>query len=157
MTIKTVIGVDPGKNIGFSRIDAEDQKIVYSHKTVIHWSMFCVTLSAMEDFARDSRDPVTFVVEDFRLFAHKANAQIGSRMDASQVIGAIKYAVSRANGKIELVMQEPSILATAAIWSGEGVSYVHKKQHMPDQLSAYNHAHYYLTTKGLLRHRVLDA
>jgi hypothetical protein len=152
MTIKTVIAVDPGINIGFARIDAEDKKIIYTTKSVIKWDLFCTILNEMEVFAQSRQDPITFVVEDFRLFSHKAKAQIGSQMDASQVIGAIKYAASRSKGKIELVMQQPSVLSTAAIWSGVGTKFVQNGTHMPDDLSAYNHGYFYLIQNEYINH-----
>lgn len=155
--IKTVIGIDPGKNIGVARLDAENQKLIYSHKSVVNWDNFCVFLSSMEAFAAERSEPVVFAIELFRLFAHKAGNQIGSEMDTSQVIGAVRYAGYRSNGKIQVVKQEPGILETGAKWSGVGLQYVGKgSPHMPDELSAYNHAYFYLMNNNFLRNRVLD-
>ena len=157
--IKTVIGIDPGKNIGVARLDAENQKLVYSHKSIVNWDGFCLFLSSMEAYAaQPNTEPIVFAIELFRLFKHKAANQIGSEMDTSQVIGAVRYAAYRSDGKIQFVKQEPSTLTTAAKWSGVGEKYTGPNSpHMPDDLSAYNHAFFYMMNNGFLRNRVLDA
>lgn len=158
MSIKTVYAVDPGINIGFARLDAQDKEIIRKQYQIIDKKMFHVYLAGMEDMARDLQgdQKLTIVAEDFLLFGHKAKAQIGSRMDASKIIGAIEYAVFRAQGKMELIMQPASVLDTAATWSGVGTQYVGRDKHMPDNLSAYNHGYFYMIQKGFIKHRSLD-
>jgi hypothetical protein len=157
--IKTVLGIDPGINIGIARYDVEDKKILHQFDKTIKWDIFVIILDGIARMAQERRDEesIVIVVEDFRLFATKAKDQIGSRMDASQVIGAIRYVVGASKGKIELVMQQPSINETAAKWSGRGLDIVKRKGHLPDNISAANHAFFWLTKNGYLRPRVLDA
>lgn len=156
--IKTVLGIDPGKNIGFARYDVEDKKVLTQFDKTMDWDLFVIVLDGISVMARERRDeePIVVVVEDFRLFATKAGDQIGSRMDASQVIGAVRYVVGASKGRMQLVMQQPSVNYTAALWSGRGVDIVQKKGHLPDNVSAANHAHFWLVKNGYLRHRVLD-
>lgn len=153
--ITTVIGIDPGKNIGIARIDVEDFKIVHQMDNTVNWDLFCVILHELETVQSTRKDPIKFIVEDFILFGSKAGQQIGSRMDASQVIGAVKYAF----GKDNVIMQPSSLNPTAAKWSGRGAKELarNKDYHLPDNVAAFNHAHYYLVKNGLLRHRILDA
>lgn len=161
--IKTVLGIDPGKNIGIARFDVEDKEILHQNDSIINWENFVIVLDAIAIMAQQRRasssEPVvTVVMEDFLLFSHKAKAQIGSRMEAAQVIGAVKYVVGASKGKMNLVMQPPSINQTAAKWSGRGTQILRDKEyHLPDNVSASNHAHYWLVSKGYLRHRLLDS
>lgn len=153
----TVIGVDPGKNIGFARIDVEEKAIVYEFRKVVNWDLFTLMLENTAILTHERKEPLVVVMESFRLFGHLAGKQIGSQMEASQVIGAVKYAVALSKGRMKLVMQEPSVNKAAALGSGLGAELVKKGQHLPDDISAYNHAHFWLTNNGYLRHRVLDA
>lgn len=158
--IKTVLGIDPGISIGIARFDVEDKKILHKHESIVKWDTFVIILDAVAVMAQTRRDPepVTIVMEDFLLFGSKATAQIGSRMDASQVIGAVKYVVGASKGRIELVMQASNLNITAAKWSGRGIAEaIDPKKHIPDNIAAYNHAHYWLVKNGYLRNRVLDA
>jgi hypothetical protein len=156
----TVVGIDPGKNIGFARIDAEDKKIQFQFDKIVDWKLFSLMIEQISILAREERtedNPLILVVEKFRLFGHLAGKQIGSEMDASQVIGVCRYLAAASKGHIKLVMQEPSINETAAKWSGRGTEIVKKKGHLPDNVSAFNHAYYWLIQNQHLRHRVLDA
>lgn len=158
--IETVVGIDPGKRIGFARFDVEDKKILHQSDRTVNWSLFTLIFEGLEILAAQRKlakePPITVVVEDFLLFSHKAQGQIGSRMEAVQVIGAVKYAVDKSKGGMKLIMQPASINPTAAKWSGRGIDVVNVKGHLPDNVSASNHAHYYLVSNGLLRHRILD-
>jgi hypothetical protein len=51
------------------------------------------------------------VIEEFRLYGHKANAQIGSDMPVAQLIGVIKYLCKKAG--IPVVLQSASYAKTA--------------------------------------------
>lgn len=152
----TVVGIDPGKNIGFARIDAEEKKIIHEMDKIVQWDLFTLMLENIAIYANErlGDQPLIIAMENFRLFGHLAGKQIGSHMEASQVIGAVKYVVATSKGKMKLVLQEPSINETASKWSGRGVK---KGLHLPDNISAYNHAYYWLIKNQHLRHRVLDA
>lgn len=156
--IKTVFGIDPGKNIGFARFDVQDKVIKHKSETIMDFDLFCVVMNSVSIMAqeRNSPEPIIIVMEDFLLFAHKAKNQIGSRMDASQVIGVVKYLVKTSNGRLVLVMQQPSINLTAAKYSGHGLAILNRGGHLPDDISASNHAHYWLVENKFLKHRMFD-
>lgn len=98
---------------------------------------------------RHTQSYKVFIIEDFKLYAHKAKDQIGSSMDAPLAIGKIEM-TARVCG-IQVVKQMASVLGIASMWSG-----VKKKgKHWPDQDSAYNHGYYYLHRAGIIKARVL--
>jgi hypothetical protein len=86
------------------------------------------------------------VMEDFRLYAHKAQQQIGSDMQAVKVIGIITT-WARLN-KIPVVMQMPTIKAIAEKWTKVEPTGDHNRSHWVD---AYNHGMYYLIKNGYVK------
>lgn len=94
----------------------------------------------------------TVVIEDFVLFAKRAVKQSGSRMKASQAIGALKLFASQVGAEVE--MQPSSILPIAQKWSQVKMPSNHGQSH---QFAAYNHGYYYLVTRRqmptVLQHR----
>lgn len=84
------------------------------------------------------------IYEDFRLFPHKAIAQVGSRMEASQVIGILKLQAKKWGSR--LIPQSPQCYKVGELWSGVKVG-AHDKSH---DLVAFNHVFYYLTQQGLI-------
>lgn len=84
------------------------------------------------------------VVEDFRLFRHKAQQQIGSKFEAVQVIGMVQSWARR--NKATLVKQGSAILSIAPKWSKMPMPRNHAKSH---HVSAYNHAFYYLVNNDM--------
>jgi hypothetical protein len=90
--------------------------------------------------------PQTIVipVEDFRLMNGREKAQIGSRFETVQVIGAIRQWASRYRVPIEI--QPPSIKPIAEKWSGLKPTGAHNKNsHWVD---AYNHGIFHLRQVG---------
>lgn len=157
--IKTFLGIDPGKTTGLARIDVDIdlKKIVHTNETECGWDLFCVILSSMEVLAQERSHPITVIMEDFLLFQHKAKAQIGSRMEATQVIGAVKYVVGSSKGKINLTLQPSSINPIAAKWSGRAIKQANDPNlHIPNPISAYNHVYYYLVNNSIIPHRILN-
>lgn len=88
------------------------------------------------------------IYEDFRLFGHKAIAQVGSHMEASQVIGILKLKAKEWGAK--LIPQSPQCHKLGELWSKrkEGA---HKDSH---DIVAYNHGWYYFTKHGLVISRL---
>lgn len=84
------------------------------------------------------------IIEDFRLFRHKAQQQIGSRFEAVQVIGLVQSWARR--NEATLVKQGSDILAIAPKWSKMPMPKDHSKSH---SVSAYNHAFYYLVKNDM--------
>lgn len=91
-----------------------------------------------------------FVVEEYRVYASKAVAHIGSKVETAQVIGQIS-ATARRMG-IEVVMQPATILNIAMMWA----QVKKPKGHLPDDVSAYLHGYYYLHRKGIIKAKVLE-
>jgi hypothetical protein len=84
------------------------------------------------------------VIEDFRLFRHKAKQQIGSKFEAVQVIGLVESWARRQGAKV--VKQNADILAIAPKWSKMPMPKNHSVSH---HVSAYNHAFYYLVKNDM--------
>jgi len=133
-----LLSIDPGKHVGWA---------IFENGTVKDLG----AISGVEKFDEWLHEvpakygPVDVVVmEDFRLFRHKAQQQIGSRFEASQVIGLVTSWARR--NKAELVMQNADILGIAPKWSKMPMPKDHSKSH---HVSAYNHAFYYLVTNDM--------
>lgn len=130
-----LLSVDPGDHVGYALW--EDWECY--ENGVMYRGDFLQTI------ADGHFDGVTDIVaEDFRLFKKRAAQQVGSRMPASYVLGALEL-FARQKG-LWLTKQEPSILSTAALHAGIKMP----AGHCPDDLSAYLHGGYYLESKDLL-------
>lgn len=125
-----LLSIDPGKNIGFARWSEAG--------TLLETGIW--TFDEMVEYLdREQRGISWIVYEDFIMYAHMANGrQTGSRFEASQAIGAIRSIAKRA--KIKLTRQAAGILTVSALHAGVKVP----KGHMPDDMSAMLHGHYYL-------------
>lgn len=134
---------DPGKRTGIATWTSTGE---CTQKTVL----LPDELELFLEGVRHTRTYKVFIIEDFKLYQHKAQAQVGSKMDAPLAIGKIEM-TARACG-IQVVKQMASVLKIASMWSG-----VKKRgAHWPDQDSAYNHGYYYLHRKGIIKARVLN-
>lgn len=86
------------------------------------------------------------IVEEFVLYTKKARQQGGSRMKASQAIGAIK---TFAHGKgADVVEQRSDIKPMALGWSQIKMPTVHSQTH---QFDAYLHGYYWLVKNGIIK------
>lgn len=93
-----------------------------------------------------------FIIEEYRVYSHKALAHIGSKLETVQIIGQLKgYAGSKG---IEVVEQSARILKIAQMWSGLKIPSDHKQSHWP---SAYNHGFYYLRKRGIIKSKLLES
>ncbi len=90
--------------------------------------------------------PRIFVIEDWKLFKHKAVQQSGSSQETVRVIGVLEEWARQRD--VEVVKQPSAILATAQLQSGVRLSTNHRNSHWQ---SAYNHGFYYLVQKGVLK------
>lgn len=86
---------------------------------------------------------VAIVIEDFRLMAGKAKAQIGSRFETVQVIGMLRLWAEAA--RVPIKLQAPSIKPIAQRLTGRVPTGAHSKSHSVD---AYNHGAYWLRQHG---------
>ena len=95
----------------------------------------------------EPEEPVTtLVIEDYVLFAKRAVKQSGSRMKASQVIGALKLLAIRLNATV--VMQPSSIMPIASKWSQIYLPANHAQSH---QIAAFLHGYYWLVQQGRVK------
>lgn len=85
------------------------------------------------------------VVEDYRLRAGKQAQQTGSRFQAVQVIGALKFAAKIDNLPFELANVQAKTLG--AMFSGEKAPSDHKKSH---EVDAYNIGIYWLVDNKII-------
>ena len=79
------------------------------------------------------------VVEDYRVFHHKAKAHSGSKLITTRVIGSMEYRTQQV--KARMVQQPSNILPIAQKWSGITLGGNHAQSH---QFSAVNHGFFYL-------------
>lgn len=85
------------------------------------------------------------VFEDYRLFRHKAQQQIGSRFEAVQVIGMLGSWARRQGAKTD--RQPSSILPIGAKYSGWAMPSDHSKSH---HVSAIAHGFYWLVSNNMI-------
>lgn len=86
------------------------------------------------------------VMEDYRVFNHKAVAHAGSKLETARVIGVIEEWAHR--HKATLVLQPANILPIAKLWTGIKPKGAHKDQH---HISAILHGLYYLQKEGYVQ------
>lgn len=87
--------------------------------------------------------PDVVILENYKLWKHKALQQSGSTMPASQGIGMVK-SYCKVNG-IKLVEQSPQILQTAVLMTGMPLPKDHSQSHW---VSAFNHAKWWMIQEG---------
>ena len=133
---KRMLAIDPGKDTGWCLfIDGKVTAvgICRGHVELIKWI--------------ESLEPVDLIVmEEFRLFKHKALQQSGSRMEVTESQGIIKYWAYR-NGKPQMVLQRPlEPLSLGPLWTGVRLPKNHKNSH---HVAAYFHGVYWLVKQGM--------
>lgn len=90
----TVWGLDPGHTTGFACIEIVKGKVVSAFTSSIAWESRMamlhrlLVLHARPDGASALPAPEVLVIEDFRLYATHASAQVGSNFPSVNVIGA---------------------------------------------------------------------
>lgn len=135
----TLLAIDPGKNIGKTLFTDAGKEI----------SSGTVTLDELIDYLDHTRGIKTIVVEDWRLRSRQVQ-QTGSKMDAPQAIGVIKY-YAKQHG-ITLCFQRPEVMRIAAMH----FNIPYPKGHVPDALASKLHGLYFLESIGV-RKPVLPA
>lgn len=133
-----IIAFDPGDTTGV---------VIFSEDCIVMWTAQ-LSLDELIDWL-DMYDPTVqgivthVIVEDYVLFAKRAVRQSGSRMKASQGIGAIKLFARKRNAKV--VMQPASILPIAQKFSGVTMPSNHAQSHW---VSAFLHGYYWFVQEG---------
>lgn len=136
-----LLAFDPGGTTGVCQFESHDG----AHAVMT--GLMQVDLEGLFSFLNSyGASPDVVVIEDFVLFRQKAKQQTGSRMAASQAIGAIKsFALQRGS---KVVMQKPDIKRRALAISGIKMPGDHSKTH---QWDAVLHAVHYLYDQGLYK------
>lgn len=139
-----VLSVDPGKNVGYAYWKSDGTLV---SKGVMD----------IEDFIAKCSGPLleagieVIVYEDYTLRPNKAYAQRGSKLQASQIIGAVKLLAKLVGAK--LVRQQPKDLKITALHAGV----VLPKGHLPDELSAYLHGYRYFVVNEIIKPKLQEA
>lgn len=131
-----LLSVDPGDRVGYALWDDGE---CYENAVVTR-SQF---MEMLTNGYFEGTDRV--VAEDFALFRGRAQKQVGSKMPASLVLGALEL-WCRQRG-IWLTKQHSGILSIAAKHANRPLP----AGHCPDDLSAYLHGYYYLEGIGDLQ------
>lgn len=132
-----LLAVDPGKMNGLAIFNKNGKVVIYSQCSIHD------VIDVLCDYI-DMYDISHMVVEDFKLFGHKAKQQIGSRMEASQVIGRCETIAKMK--RIEFEKQPASILPIAEKWTQTKMPTNHAVSH---QISAFLHGSYWLIKNDL--------
>lgn len=134
-----MLSVDPGKSTGWTVF-----------KDGVQYDMgICRSVDEFDEWLDHFEDkyggpPNLVVYESFILFKNKAQAQVGSKMETSQVIGLLKRFARHA--KSEIVAQPSHILPMAIKWSKIKLPGDHKNSH---HYAALNHGIYYLVKNNM--------
>jgi len=129
-----ILVVDPGDTTGYA-LFYEDGEL--ESKGQADFDKFLYFL------LKNSFDHI--VVEDYRLRAGKQAQQTGSRFQAVQVIGALKYIALQENIPFELVTVQAKTLGS--MYSGVKPPSDHKKSH---EIDAYNIGIYWLVDNNII-------
>ena len=137
---EVILAIDPGIETGYAvgRINGKGKLDVLKHGWM-PWKEFVVSLH------NSTVDYDTFVYESWRLRAKEARSLIGSDLQSSQCIGAIKL-VAWTRG-IRLVTQEPSDKPTANKWiAAAGIDL--PRSEVDHNRDALRHLYYYAFKNG---------
>lgn len=142
---ETVIAIDPGEMTGWARGYIEDSELVIESNGYTPWTEFVITFA--DRMAEDPPPYQTVVYESWRLRKSSAMDLVGSDLQSSQCIGAIKLACWLAQKRGHFVRvrnQEPAIKNVIDSMKG-GKDYLPKsdKEHPKD---AVRHLWYYAVT-----------
>lgn len=134
-----ILFADPGDTTGLALFNDETGEFIDKWQSNFE--------ELLEDLVSMKHHLSTIVVEDYRLRQGKQMAQTGSRFQAVQVIGALKYHAKIKALPFELVNVQAKTLG--AMYSGVKQPSNHKLSH---EIDAYNIGIYWLVT-----HDIIDA
>lgn len=152
-----LISVDPGFRSGVAVFNKDGTDRA---KTTYELPGFYKFLSNAYEYSKKFEDPITFLYEDFTLRQDKAYAQTGSKMPASQAIGAIWQIHSMLdNSKLECSL--PSNIKTALKWAGYNniVKQMERNRsyHPADDIVAHSHGVMWLIQQGVRKHPIFGS
>jgi hypothetical protein len=130
-----ILAVDPGDTSGFA-LFAADGLLINKWQSNFDNSL---------EFLSPLTNLKTIVVEDYRLRAGKQAQQTGSRFQAVQMIGALKYHAKLHGMAFELASVQAKTLG--AMFSGVKPPSNHKESH---EIDAYNVGIYWLVDNKII-------
>lgn len=145
--MRIYISIDPGKSVGIATWDENGNLLGNGKMQEKDFEAFLQGLT-QKDYPNEI---VAFIVEEYRIYGHKAQAHIGSKVGTAQCIGKIKMIARMINTPV--VEQPATFLKITAKWAGVKLP----KGHVPDALSAYLHGYHYLHQQGIIEARVLES
>ena len=153
-----LVSIDPGFRVGAATFNKEGKD---QAKTTYELPAFYRFLESAYDYSKKFDEKIIFLYEDFTLRQDKAYAQTGSKMPASQSIGAIWeiHTMLGDNSKIECSL--PSNIVTALKWAGykDIVRKMEKNRnyHPADDVVAHAHGIMWLIQQGLRKHPIFES
>ena len=132
-----LLAIDPGESSGWA---------TYSATGEFQDAGICRSREGVYDLLKEVGPVAKVVIEDYRLFSHKAVQQSGSRLETVRVIGAIESWA--AINDSEVILQPASIKSIAQKWSGIVPKGSHKNTH---HIDAMLHGHYYLQRTEVIK------
>ena len=145
MVKRLVLGVDPGKTTGWAVIDIENGVPLKTEQTTGNEATSDFLYQLLHEFPPTAYEFVTVIMEDYRIFGHKAKQHIGSNVPAAQVIGIVEHQARQWG--VPIVKQPANILPMAQRLTGVKMPGTHAKSHW---VSAYLHACYWLIKNNLM-------
>ena len=134
-----ILVVDPGDTTGLASFHDNGEEFS-------RWQAdFDGVLKFLATKAPIATDLTHIIVEDYRLRAGKQAQQTGSRFQAVQVIGALKYHAYLHNIEFELATVQAKTLGS--MYSGVKPPSDHKKSH---EIDAYNIGIYWLVDNKII-------
>ena len=130
-----ILVVDPGDTSGIALFSNDGELIQKSQHGFDSFLREVSKLSSLD----------TIVVEDYRLRAGKQAQQTGSRFQAVQVIGMLKYHAFLWDAKFVLADVQAKVLGS--MYSGIKPPSDHKKSH---EVDAYNIGIFYLVKENII-------
>lgn len=82
-----ILAIDPGKTTGFVLLD-DNELVEHFEWTLADESLFGFSLGFSSYLNR--KEPSVVVIEDYRIYADKANMHIGNRLFTAELIGSIR-------------------------------------------------------------------
>lgn len=141
-----ILAIDPGEMTGWARGIVEDGQVTVEASGYAPWQEFVVTFA--ERMLGDEEKYTVVVYESWRLRKSSALDLVGSDLQSSQCIGAIKLAcwLAQKDGHVVRVRnQEPAIKNVVDSMMG-GTDYLPKSDKMHPK-DAVRHLYYYAITE----------
>lgn len=133
--LRMILVVDPGDTSGYALFTEEGELSVKMQGEFSH----------LLEMLQKEKQIKQIIVEDYRLRGGKQAQQTGSRFQAVQVIGALKYHAFLHDIPFELATVQAKTLG--AMYSGVKPPSDHKKSH---EIDAYNIGIYWLVSNGII-------